>query len=146
MIRILSASDRLPFDGSFEDWLQASWEVLVEGELLHGGKGWLANYGEGAFSNEPSNRVFRLDALPTHGVFVEPKDASAPPIDSLDRQRILSSEGELFSEFGVMEHGGVRLEFPISTLLTERLVPGFAIPACYPISAVRFVLREYSPD
>lgn len=53
------------------DWLQASWEILVEQQVLQ--SGYLMPYGEGADCYGESSRVFRPDAEPTHVIVCRAK-------------------------------------------------------------------------
>ncbi len=58
------------------DWMQATWEVLVEGTLCNASRGeYLAYYGDGAEvnSNLGSKRVWNPEARPTHMVACIPK-------------------------------------------------------------------------
>jgi hypothetical protein len=62
--------------GSFvQDWLQANWEMFVEGALPPGT--FLEVYGEGADCNGASSRVYQPDAIPTHAVVCVPRPGVA---------------------------------------------------------------------
>ena len=50
------------------DWKEANWELIVEGELAFDSSVVLLPYGEGADYCGGSSRVFRPDALPTHAI------------------------------------------------------------------------------
>ena len=58
---------------SIHDWLQASWEVLVERKVLKLGD-YLEVYGEGADYNGVSSRMTDVDAKPNFKVIVKPKN------------------------------------------------------------------------
>lgn len=60
--RVLGEQDLL------EWWLQANWEVLVEGTLLFGRGEYLEVYGSGADISGASSRVSFPDSLPTAGL------------------------------------------------------------------------------
>lgn len=59
--------------GSFcEDWLQANWELVVEGVLAHE-RVTLEVYGDGADCNRVGSRVLYPEKLATHRVICIPK-------------------------------------------------------------------------
>ena len=65
---LIDALSRQDQTGSFQvDWLQANWELLVEGQLGNGNI-ILEVYGEGADCNPNSSRVLFPDRLPTHQI------------------------------------------------------------------------------
>lgn len=73
--------------GSFlRDWLQANWEMIVEGGLSPGV--FLEVYGDGADCNERSSRVYRPDVMATHAVVCRPRDGKPSITDILGGERI----------------------------------------------------------
>ena len=60
----LSTSD--PSGSLKADWLQANWELIVEGLLLPGENLALEPYGDGADCNGTSSRVLYPNRLPSH--------------------------------------------------------------------------------
>ena len=82
------------------DWLQANWELIVEG-LLDGKNLVLEPYGDGADCNGASSRVLYPDRLPTHRLIC--KSSSGGLIfDFLNDQELdTSKEGIIFDRFCV---------------------------------------------
>lgn len=60
-------------DGSKGDWLQCSWELLVERKVMKINE-YLEIYGEGADFHGESSRITDEDMLPTHSVSIIVKD------------------------------------------------------------------------
>ncbi len=86
-VSLLSAADST---GSFTiDWLQANWEILVEGLLGQGIV--LEPYGDGADCNGASSRVLYPDRLPTHQIICKPLQGSQI-FDALNEQQLDSSK------------------------------------------------------
>lgn len=64
----IDALEQLDSTGSFKmDWMQANWELLVEGHLKCRETN-LEVYGEGADCNPKSSRVLYPERLPTHKI------------------------------------------------------------------------------
>jgi len=83
--------------GSFRlDWLQATWELAVEGMLRQHVEGtfFLEPYGDGADANGASSRILEPTGLPTHRINCVPT-ASKNAID------VLNNVGVEFSETGM---------------------------------------------
>ncbi len=70
-----------------EDWLQANWEILVEGPLNRDKKVYLQVYGDGADLNSISSRVIYPSALPTHSINCIPQKGNVL-IDYLNQTKI----------------------------------------------------------
>ncbi len=94
--------------GSFViDWLQANWEMLVEGALPPKGT-YLEVYGEGADCNGTSSRVYLPDATATHRVVCLPRhdavtdllsaDLSPLPKTGLVLEQLVTMEGTWYKE------------------------------------------------
>lgn len=68
------------------DWLQANWELVVEGLLRqHCGQSiYLEPYGDGADANGASSRILEPDALPTHSINCVPTH-STTGVDLLNK-------------------------------------------------------------
>ena len=87
------------------DWLQANWELLVEGFLFEKEEKqiYLEIYGDGADINGSSSRVLYENKLPTHVVHCIPKD-NKTLIDCLTKKSILfPKEGVPLDRFVTMK-------------------------------------------
>lgn len=60
-------------DSYIDDWLQSSWERLVEARIAAYPRVTLEPYGYGADCNPGSSRVWMPSTLPTHKVLVAPR-------------------------------------------------------------------------
>lgn len=115
--------------GSFlEDWLQANWELIVEGSLYDKGVV-LEPYGEGADCNGGSSRVFYPDRDPTHRlVCVSRKNDGV--FDSLNQKEVFLDGGAVFDRFVSIGDDGWYYEVPpfdkiLSEFDGEAVVIGF---------------------
>lgn len=77
---VQAASKNSPYEDFVPNWLQASWEMLVESALSPGV--YLEVYGEGADCNGRSSRAFRPEFLPTNAIVCHPR-AGAEVRDAL---------------------------------------------------------------
>jgi hypothetical protein len=72
--------------GSYvQDWVQANWEMFVEGALPPGDI-LLEIYGEGADCNTRSSRVYMPEAMATHAVMCVPQAGDAVVLDLLGNE------------------------------------------------------------
>ena len=81
------------------DWLQANWEILVEG-ALHEQKIKLEIYGEGADCNGASSRVLFPDLLPTHKILCVPIEGNEI-YDVLNKKHIDTLSGHIIFDYFV---------------------------------------------
>ena len=87
------------------DWLQASWEMLVESRLFYGSKSYLPIYGQGAdLGINNSSRVSSPSAVPTHKIICTSRDGTydhlsktSIKIDSFEFEEFVSLDGEWYS-------------------------------------------------
>lgn len=95
-----------------DDWLQASWELFVEGALLQSSKHALVPYGDGADCNGASSRVLYPSRLPSHQIICVPKD-NANFFNALDDKEIDFCMGPvIFDRFVSVEKCGWHAEKP----------------------------------
>jgi len=93
------------------DWLQANWEILVEG-MLGDWKITLEVYGEGADCNGASSRVLYPERLPTHKIVCVPIKGGRVH-DVLNNQDLdLSISDIVFDQFVSMGDDGWYYEKP----------------------------------
>lgn len=106
-LSLLSESDQT---GSLTiDWLQANWELLVEGLV---GQGiFLEIYGEGADCIGASSRVLYPDRLPTHQIICKPLQGSQI-YDVLNDQQLDGSTDIIFDRFVSLGDDGWYYELP----------------------------------
>jgi len=71
------------------DWLEANWEILVEGPVGQAVKSlvYLEIYGDGADANDPNSRILYPEAQPTHRI-VARLVAGSTVQDQLSKQMI----------------------------------------------------------
>lgn len=94
-----------------EDWLQANWELLVEGLLSEQGIV-LEVYGEGADCNGVSSRVLYPDRHPTHKIICKPMNKEQS-YDVLNERSLDISKGEIvFDRFVCIGEDGWYYEQP----------------------------------
>ena len=79
---IEQTSQYVQMDSYLEDWLQANWEMFVEGALPPGT--FLRIYGDGADCNGASSRVWMPDAVATHQIICLPKTEKMKVVDRLN--------------------------------------------------------------
>jgi hypothetical protein len=87
------------------DWLQASWEMLVESALFYGFKNYLPIYGQGAdLGINKSSRVSSPSATPTHKITCTSRDVAYDhlskariQINSFEFEEFVSLDGEWYS-------------------------------------------------
>ena len=93
------------------DWLQANWELLVEG-FLSDGSLVLEPYGDGADCNGASSRVLYPDRLPNHRLVC--KSSSDDLVyDFLNNQKLDTSKDEIiFDRFVCIGEDGWYYEAP----------------------------------
>ncbi len=63
-----------------DDWLQANWELVVEGSLSQNSENseiFLEVYGDGADVNSPSSRIIQPNKMPTHAVYCYSRSGEA---------------------------------------------------------------------
>lgn len=94
------------------DWLQASWELLVEG-LLRWPEGLvLEPYGDGADCNGASSRILYPELLATHRVVCRPREGTVVN-DLLNKRRLDMTRGSVvFDRFVCIEENGWYYELP----------------------------------
>lgn len=95
----VQAAARLSHTGSYvRDWMQANWEMLVEG-VLPPDEVFLEVYGEGADCNTRSSRVYRPDVLPTHTIACVARADTGVVTDRLSGEEVrLGPDGLAFEE------------------------------------------------
>lgn len=87
------------------DWLQANWEILVEGAFFESGVA-LEVYGEGADCNGASSRVLYPERLPSHRLVCHPAQGITV-IDFLECIEINAADFPLiFDRFVSLTNGG----------------------------------------
>jgi hypothetical protein len=106
--------------GSYvQDWVQANWEMFVEGALPPG-KVFLEVYGEGADCNAGSSRVYRPQAIATHAVMCVPRTGEAEVIDVLSNSPFrLRLNGLWLEEFVSMEGTWFTAKPPFDCVLVD---------------------------
>jgi len=94
-----------------DDWLQANWELIVEG-MLGDISIFLTPYGDGADCNGASSRVLFPSKVETHIVVVTPQKGKTI-YDHLNKEALdTSSEGIVFDKFVCMDDDGWYYEHP----------------------------------
>ena len=93
------------------DWLQANWELIVEG-LLSDGSLVLEPYGDGADCNGASSRVLYPDRLPNHRLVCK-SSSRGLVYDFLNDQELDTSKDEIiFDRFVSIGEDGWYYEVP----------------------------------
>lgn len=92
-----------------EDWLQANWELLVEG--LAGEGVILEPYGDGADCNGASSRVLYPNRIPSHHIICKPLDGHSI-YDVLNEQRLDIQQAIIFDRFVSLGNDGWYYESP----------------------------------
>lgn len=100
-----------------DDWLQANWELLVEGQIDTGRVKALDIYGEGADVNGDSSRILFPDRQPTHSVLVHSQNKSI--YDYLANKTIEISEGTVLSKLVTFKNGWYYEKPPFNKVLVE---------------------------
>jgi len=96
------------------DWLQANWEMIVEG-AFPANEFILESYGDGADCNGASSRVLYPNRLPTHRITVAGSNGEAV-YDVLGRQKLdTSDEPIIFDRFVGFDRKSWYFEKPIFT-------------------------------
>lgn len=85
------------------DWIQASWELLVERALLSNDE-FLDVYSAGADFNGSSSRITKVNALPTHKIVLASKNGDEV-LDLLSAQKLKLVDGMVFEEFVSFKEG-----------------------------------------
>ena len=108
----LSSLSEYDTSGSLnEDWLQANWELLVEG-LLGKEDLVLEVYGDGADCNGESSRVLYPNWLPTHKIICMSTDNNQV-YDILNKRQLDTSKNEIvFDRFVSIGRDGWYYEIP----------------------------------
>ncbi len=113
-------------DEWLNDWMQANWELIVEGGLHSASSVTLVPYGEGADFYGSSSRILRPEATPTHAVRGRPfTDA----VEALSGQpAVFPPEGLIVECFVTMREDWYYEEPPFDCALfidngVERVVP-----------------------
>jgi len=108
---IASISESDPTGSLKDDWLQANWEIIVEG-MLGDRSIFLVPYGDGADCNGASSRVLFPHKLETHSVVITPQKGNTI-YDYLNKKSLdTSSEGIVFDKFVCMDEDGWYYERP----------------------------------
>ena len=108
---LLSLSENDSSGSLKDDWLQANWEILVEGPLSQEDLV-LDPYGEGADCNEASSRVLYPTRLPTHKIICKPVN-NGQFYDVLNKRQLDTSKGEVvFDRFVCIGEDGWFYELP----------------------------------
>ena len=122
------------------DWVQASWELLVERGLLPGQ--FLHIYGCGADCNNGSSRVYQPTALPTHVIACFARNTSTLYDLSAGTDVIVPETGYVIDKL-VSRMGHWHQEAPpFDHVLIQ---PSTQIQHLFRLIDVRFVLREILP-
>lgn len=94
-----------------DDWLQANWELIVEG-LLGDKNIVLEVYGDGADCNGESSRVLYPDRQPTHRLICKPIDGKYV-YDALSKQSLnITQDDIVFDRFVSIGEDGWYYELP----------------------------------
>lgn len=95
-----------------DDWLQANWELIVEGPLREIDIITLEVYGDGADANGDSSRILEPYAIPTHAVYCYQKSGDTI-LDYLNNVRLkLPTGGLLLDKFVTLGNDGWYYEKP----------------------------------
>lgn len=96
------------------DWLQASWEMLIESKLFYGSKRYLPIYGQGAdLSENDSSRVSSPRAAPTHKIVC---NSDGQVYDVISKQQVDITNFE-FEEFVSLDEDWYSLENKLDHVL-----------------------------
>ena len=102
-----------------QDWMQANWEMIVEGTLPPG-KMFLEVYGEGADCNGRSPRVYEPEALATHAVMCVAPTGAGIVKDLLNQEHFaLGAEGLPLEEFVTLDEGWFARKPPFDCVLLD---------------------------
>ena len=109
---IIEQTSAKDLTGSFKnDWLQANWELLVEG-MLGDSEKVLEIYGDGADCNGASSRILFPERMPTHKIVCMPIMGGGVH-DALSRKELNLSKGDIaFDRFVTMGSDGWYYEKP----------------------------------
>lgn len=135
-------SHRRGTDSFVGDWLQASWESLVEASLA---EGVLDIYGGGADLYPDSSRVYRPSAnpLPTHIVAFLPRDGTSSLMDELTGQSVsFPAHGRSLDRFVSSSPPFFQEAPPFDHALTESDDGRFLFPNAALTFFVRPILEE----
>jgi hypothetical protein len=117
-VYLKAATEEAPERSLLEDWLQATWEIIVEGVVCEKDE-FLEIYGDGADCNGASSRVWLPAALPTHRIECQGKSGAALrdvltghelPSRPLAVDRFVAWDGRQYEEappfdYVLVEHG-----------------------------------------
>jgi len=118
------------------DWLQASWEMLVESKMFYGTKNYLPIYGQGAdLGINNSSRVSSPTVAPTHKVVCS---GQQPVYDVLSRNKIDVNNFE-FEEFVSLDDDWYSLENTLTHVLISQHDNEYVVS----FDEIDFELREY---
>lgn len=103
--------------GSFiDDWLQSTWERLVEAAIPPARRVVLEPYGRGADCNGSSSRVWQPDALPTHKVLVV-SATKVPLIDLVNSSAL--NEPQFMDSLCSLQDGWPTVAEPFDCILLD---------------------------
>ncbi len=109
-------------DDEKNDWLQANWEILVEGSLGSklGRQAYLTVYGDGAEANGASSRILFPHAMPSYYIVGQPK-RQGPLLERLTNCGIELAEGgvEIDKFVTICSGGWYDEQPPFDMVLTE---------------------------
>jgi hypothetical protein len=116
---VQAISQRVGTGSYVQDWVQANWEMFVEGALPPGAV-FLEVYGEGADCNTGSSRVYRPEAIATHAVMCVPRTGAAEVLDVLSNRPFrLGVHGIPLEEFVTMEGTWFTAKPPFDCVLVD---------------------------
>jgi hypothetical protein len=105
------------YDHVVGDWLQATWECVVEAALVRGTPVYLPSYGEGADCGD-DDRVFEPGAHPTHRILCVPRGGGSLR-DLLNDEAFDRPEGAELDELVTMVDGWYYRQPPFDCVLLE---------------------------
>ncbi len=109
--KILNGVDE--FDECQSDWMQSSWETLVETKLFYGTTNSLTIYGDGADVSKSSSRVCFAERMPTHKLKCICK---AKKLDLMSGEEIDIIDSE-FEKFVKWENDSYSVDSELNALL-----------------------------
>lgn len=140
--------DAMTPHGSYRlDWLQANWEMLIEGAVsMHPDYGmqavFLQIYGEGADYHGSSSRLLEPNATLTHHVRCYPRHGESIQDKLTDQARESPQEGFFFGEFVSWDGSWFYRQPPFDHVLV-RSDDGEAV---FPCDGLRFDLHKLWED
>jgi len=115
-VRLLIEENRGADTNYIYNWLQASWELLVERMILQP-KNYLEVYGEGADLYGSSSRISFSDSLPTHRIRCKSKHS--PTVKDLLSGEYINPNDLFFEELVGFSDGYYNIQPPFNFVLCK---------------------------